>query len=71
MEEAHNRAAGRRLATNQVLYNLSSGMKVGPAALVPRARRVLAYSPLGSNSARLRTHPVLKKLAAQRSASPS
>ena len=32
---------------------------------------LMAYSPLGSDSRRLRTHPVLKKLAARLGATPA
>jgi diketogulonate reductase-like aldo/keto reductase len=32
---------------------------------------LMAYSPLGSDSLRLRTHPVLKAMAARRGATPA
>jgi diketogulonate reductase-like aldo/keto reductase len=56
-----------------VLYNLEQrGVEF---ELLPRCRErgvpLMAYSPLGSNSRRLRTHPVLKKLAARRGATPA
>ena len=60
----------RRLgfATNQVLYNLEQrGIEWD---LLPWCRKhdmpVMAYSPLGSDSTRLRTHPVLEAIAARR-----
>jgi diketogulonate reductase-like aldo/keto reductase len=66
-------AADSGIATNQVLYNLEQrGIEWD---LLPWCREhempLMAYSPLGSHSRRLRTHPVLKKLAARRSATPS
>jgi diketogulonate reductase-like aldo/keto reductase len=73
MEEAAALQGGAAIATNQVLYNLEQrGIEWD---LLPwcreRAIPVMAYSPLGSHSRKLRTHPVLKKLAARLGASPS
>jgi diketogulonate reductase-like aldo/keto reductase len=73
MQEAAALPGGAAVATNQVLYNLEQrGIEWD---LLPWCRErgmpVMAYSPLGSNSRRLRTHPVLKKLAARLGASPA
>jgi diketogulonate reductase-like aldo/keto reductase len=64
---------GSGLATNQVLYNLEHrGIEWD---LLPWCRErglaVMAYSPLGSDSTRLRTHPVLRKVAARRGVTPA
>jgi diketogulonate reductase-like aldo/keto reductase len=58
---------GTDLATDQVLYNLEQrGIEWD---LLPWCREhdlpVMAYSPLGSDSTRLRAHPVLRKIAAR------
>jgi len=73
LEEAHALKGGTGIATNQVLYNLEHrGVEW---ALLPwcreRAIPLMAYSPLGSDSRRLRTHPVLKAMAARLGASTS
>jgi diketogulonate reductase-like aldo/keto reductase len=73
LDEAAALPGGSDVATNQVLYNLEQrGVEY---ELLPscRDRRIplMAYSPLGSDSRRLRTHPVLKKLAARLGATPS
>jgi diketogulonate reductase-like aldo/keto reductase len=70
---AHALDGGSALATNQVLYNLEHrGIEW---ALLPWCRKnglaVMAYSPLGSDSTRLRTHPVLRKIAARRGVTPA
>jgi len=64
---------GLGLATNQVLYNLEHrGIEWD---LLPWCRKhdlpVMAYSPLGSDSTRLRSHPVLRKIAARRGVTPA
>ena len=64
---------GAEVATNQVLYNLEHrGIEWD---LVPWCREhaipLMAYSPLGSDSRRLRTHPVLKAMAARLGATPA
>ncbi len=66
-------AGGLELATNQVLYNLEHrGIEWD---LLPWCREhgvpAMAYSPLGSDSTRLRTHPVLRKVAARRGVTPA
>ena len=71
LEEANALNGGTDIATNQVLYNLEHrGVEW---ALLPwcreRAIPLMAYSPLGSDSRRLRTHPVLKAMAARLGAS--
>jgi diketogulonate reductase-like aldo/keto reductase len=71
LEEANPLKGGTDIATNQVLYNLEHrGVEW---ALLPwcreRAIPLMAYSPLGSDSRRLRTHPVLKAMAARLGAS--
>lgn len=73
MEEAASLPSGAAVATNQVLYNLEQrGIEWN---LLPWCRErgmpVMAYSPLGSSSRKLRTHPVLKKLAARLGVSPA
>lgn len=73
LEEARALNGGTDVATNQVLYNLEHrGVEW---ALLPwcreRAIPLMAYSPLGSDSRRLRTHPVLKAMAARLGASTS
>jgi diketogulonate reductase-like aldo/keto reductase len=73
MAEAVSLRSGAAVATNQVLYNLEQrGIEWD---LLPWCRErgmpVMAYSPLGSNSRKLRTHPVLKKLAARLGVSPA
>lgn len=70
---AHAQSGGSALATNQVLYNLEHrGIEW---ELLPWCRKhgmpVMAYSPLGSDSTRLRTHPVLRKIAARRGVTPA
>jgi diketogulonate reductase-like aldo/keto reductase len=70
---AHALDGGTALATNQVLYNLEHrGIEWD---LLPWCRKhdmpVMAYSPLGSDSTRLRTHPVLRKIAARRGVTPA
>jgi diketogulonate reductase-like aldo/keto reductase len=73
LTEAQTLPGGSGLATNQVLYNLEQrGIEW---ALLPWCRErglpVMAYSPLGSDSRRLRTHPVLKAMAARLGATPA
>jgi diketogulonate reductase-like aldo/keto reductase len=73
LEEWRALEGGADVATNQVLYNLEQrGVEW---ALLPWSRKhalpLMAYSPLGSDSRRLRTHPVLKAMAARLGASPS
>jgi diketogulonate reductase-like aldo/keto reductase len=73
LAEAHALDGGADIATNQVLYNLEHrGIEWD---LLPwcreRGMSVMAYSPLGSDSTRLRTHPVLRKVAARLGATPS
>jgi diketogulonate reductase-like aldo/keto reductase len=73
LEEAAALPGGAAVATNQVLYNLEQrGIEWN---LLPwcRERRMplMAYSPLGSDSRRLRTHPVLKAMAARLGATPA
>jgi diketogulonate reductase-like aldo/keto reductase len=73
LTQARKLARGSELATNQVLYNLEHrGIEWD---LLPWCREhglvVMAYSPLGSDSARLRTHPVLRKMAARLGATPA
>ena len=68
LEEAATLPGGQDVATNQVLYNLEQrGIEWD---LLPwcreRALPLMAYSPLGSDSHRLRRHPVLKAMAARR-----
>jgi diketogulonate reductase-like aldo/keto reductase len=71
--EARGLPGGNGVATNQVLYNLEQrGVEW---ALLPWSRQnampLMAYSPLGSDSRRLRTHAVLKAMAARRGVTPS
>jgi diketogulonate reductase-like aldo/keto reductase len=73
LEEWRALEGGADVATNQVLYNLEQrGVEW---ALLPWSRKhalpLMAYSPLGSDSRRLRSHPVLKAMAARLGASPS
>jgi diketogulonate reductase-like aldo/keto reductase len=73
LEEAASLPGGADIATNQVLFNLEQrGVEFD---LEPwcraRGMPLMAYSPLGSNSRRLRTHPVLKKVAARLGATPA
>jgi diketogulonate reductase-like aldo/keto reductase len=73
LEETAALPGGAEVATNQVLYNLEQrGVEWD---LVPWCRKhglpVMAYSPLGSDSHRLRTHPVLKAMAARLGATPA
>jgi len=73
IEEAASLPGGTDIATNQVLYNLEHrGVEF---ELEPWCREreipLMSYSPLGSDSRRLRTHPVLKKLAARLGATPA
>jgi diketogulonate reductase-like aldo/keto reductase len=73
LEEARALPGGAAIATNQVLYNLEQrGIEWD---LLPWCRQhgtpLMAYSPLGSDSRRLRTHAVLKALAARRGATPA
>ena len=73
LEEAAPLSGGKEIATNQVLYNLEQrGVEW---SLLPACRErempLMAYSPLGSDSRRLRTHPVLKAMAARLGATPS
>ena len=67
LETAASLAGGAAIATNQVLYNLEQrGIEW---ELLPWCRErgipVMAYSPLGSDSRRLRTNPALAKMAAR------
>lgn len=73
MEEAWALPHGGDIATNQVLYNLQErGVEW---ELLPRCSEhgvpLMAYSPLGSNSARLRKHAALAKIAERHDATPS
>jgi len=73
LTEARALNAGAGIATNQVLYNLEQrGIEWG---LLPWLRKhsipLMAYSPLGSDSRKLRTHAVLKAMAARRGVTPS
>jgi diketogulonate reductase-like aldo/keto reductase len=73
LDEARALPGGAGIASNQVLYNLEQrGVEWD---LLPWSRKhgvpVMAYSPLGSDSRRLRTHPVLKAMAARLGASPA
>lgn len=73
LEEAAAIDHGGAIATNQVLYNLEErGIEF---ALLPWCRErgipVMAYSPLGSNSKRLRTHPALQAIAQRLGVTPS
>jgi diketogulonate reductase-like aldo/keto reductase len=71
--EARSLTGGAGVATNQVLYNLEQrGVEW---ELRPWCREqkmpLMAYSPLGSDSRRLRTHAVLKAMAARIGATPA
>jgi diketogulonate reductase-like aldo/keto reductase len=73
LEQAASLPGGSGIATNQVLYNLEQrGIEWD---LLPWCRErgmpVMAYSPLGSDSRRLRTHAALKSMAARLAATPS
>lgn len=73
LTEAQALPSGVDIATNQVLYNLEErGVEWN---LLPWCRQhnmpLMAYSPLGSDSRRLRTHPVLEAMAARLDATPS
>jgi diketogulonate reductase-like aldo/keto reductase len=73
LEEMWSLAHGATVATNQVLYNLEErGIEWD---LLPWCRErgvpIMAYSPLGSDSTRLRRHPALVKVAARHAATPS
>jgi diketogulonate reductase-like aldo/keto reductase len=73
LDESASLPGGTDIATNQVLYNLEQrGIEF---ELMPwcRERRIplMAYSPLGSDSRRLRTHPALKTLATKLGATPA
>jgi len=73
LEDTQTLAGGAGIATNQVLYNLEHrGIEWN---LLPWCRErgmpVMAYSPLGSNSRRLRTHQGLQAIAARRGVSPA
>jgi diketogulonate reductase-like aldo/keto reductase len=73
LDEARTLAGGPEIATNQVLYNLEQrGIEWD---LLPACRDlgmpVMAYSPLGSDSASLRKHPSLRAIAARLGATPS
>jgi diketogulonate reductase-like aldo/keto reductase len=73
LTEARALRGGSDVATNQVLYNLEQrGVEW---ALLPWCRKhgipLMAYSPLGSDSRRLRNHPVLKAIAALIGATPA
>jgi diketogulonate reductase-like aldo/keto reductase len=73
LEETLALPAGAAIAANQVLYNLEQrGIE---SSLLPWSRErsipLMAYSPLGSDSRRLRTHDVLQAVAARHSATPA
>jgi diketogulonate reductase-like aldo/keto reductase len=73
LDEAWSLRHGAAIAANQVLYNLEGrGIEWD---LLPRCRErgvpIMAYSPLGSDSARLRKHATLAKIAARHNATPS
>ena len=73
LTEARALRGGAGVATNQVLYNLEQrGVEW---ELLPWCRKqkmpLMAYSPLGSDSRRLRTHAVLKAMAARIGATPA
>jgi diketogulonate reductase-like aldo/keto reductase len=73
LEETLALPGGADVATNQVLYNLEQrGVEW---ELLPWCRErqipLMAYSPLGSDSRRLRSHSALKAIAARRSATPA
>jgi diketogulonate reductase-like aldo/keto reductase len=73
LEHASALDGGADIRTNQVLYNLEQrGIEWD---LLPWCRErgmpVMAYSPLGSDSTKLRAHPVLRKIAARLGATPA
>jgi diketogulonate reductase-like aldo/keto reductase len=73
LDEARSLTGGAAIATNQVLYNLEQrGIEWD---LLPACRAlgmpVMAYSPLGSDSASLRTHPALGAIAARLEVTPA
>jgi len=73
LEELQALPGAAKIATNQVLYNLEQrGVEWN---LLPWCRKhgipLMAYSPLASDSRRLRTHPVLKAMAARLGATPA
>ena len=73
LTEARALRGGSDAATNQVLYNLEQrGAEWG---LLPWSRKhglaLMAYSPLGSDSRRVRAHPVLRAMAARIDATPA
>jgi diketogulonate reductase-like aldo/keto reductase len=73
LTEARELPGGADIATNQVLYNLEQrGVEWD---LLPWSRQhalpLMAYSPLGSGSRRLRAHPALKALAARLGVTPA
>ncbi len=73
LDEAASLPGGGDIATNQVLYNLEQrGIEF---ELMPWCRErdlpLMAYSPLGSDSRRLRTLPALKTLATKLGATPA
>jgi diketogulonate reductase-like aldo/keto reductase len=73
LEEAQSLAGGSGIATNQVLYNLEQrGVEWD---VLPWCREhgvpLMAYSPLGSDSRRLRTHAVLTQIARRCAATPA
>lgn len=73
LDEARALAGGADIATNQVLYNLEQrGIEwdLLPACS-DRAMPVMAYSPLGSDSASLRKHPGLHAIAARLAVTPA
>jgi diketogulonate reductase-like aldo/keto reductase len=73
LTEARALTGGADVAANQVLYNLEErGVEW---QLLPWCRKhkmpLMAYSPLGSDSRRLRTHAALKAMAARIGATPA
>ncbi len=73
LTEARALRGGSGADTNQVLYNLEQrGVEWD---ILPWCRKhglaLMAYSPLGSDSRRLRTHAVLKTMAARIGATPA
>lgn len=73
LDETWSLPHGAGVAANQVLYNLEErGIEWD---LLQRCRElgvpVMAYSPLGSHSPRLRQHPTLTAIAARHDATPS
>jgi diketogulonate reductase-like aldo/keto reductase len=73
LDQATSLPGGADIATNQVLYNLEQRGVEWDLLPLCRERRMplMAYSPLGSDSQRLRTHPVLKAMAARIGATPA